>query len=149
MIRGLAEMTDTVGCTDVPVFPRPVRRNPELIDDRLYDSVSREKHYEKAGGTPDKASVEQREQRAAEIFSITTEGFDDSGVVLETDLRYRTGIASSTVSVAHDRSASAIVFTPRGGSRWRKLVTGDVTHNLVRSSDIPILIVPEHDESAV
>ena len=37
---------------------------------------------EKAGGAPDKASVEQREQRAAEIFSIITEEFDDSGVVL-------------------------------------------------------------------
>ena len=145
MIRGLAEMTDTVGCTDVPVFRRPVRRHPELIDDRPYDSVSHEKHYEKAGGAPDKPSVEQREQRAAEIFSITTEGFDDSGMVLETDLRYRTDIASSTASAAHDRRAGAIAFTPRGGSRWRKLVTGDVTHNLVRSSGIPV--PPDREES--
>jgi nucleotide-binding universal stress UspA family protein len=56
-------------------------------------------------------------------------------------------IASSIISAAHDRSASAIVFTPRGESRWRKLVTGDVMHNLVRSSDIPILVLPERDES--
>ena len=102
---------------------------------------------EKAGGAPDKASVEQREQLAAEIFSIITEGFDGSGVVLETDLRYGTDIASSIVRTAYDRSASAIAFTPRGGSRWRKLVTGDVTHNLVRSSDIPVPVPPDREES--
>ena len=102
---------------------------------------------EKAGGAPDKASVEQREQRAAEIFSIIAEGFDDSGIGLETDLRYGTDIASSIVGAAHDRSASAIVFPPRGGSRWRKLLTGDVTHNLVRSSDVPILVLPDREES--
>ena len=104
---------------------------------------------EKAGGAPDKASVEQREQRAAEIFSIITEEFDGSGVVLETDLRYGTDIASSIVGAAHDRSASVIVFPPRGGSRWRKLLTGDVTHNLVRSSDIPILVLPDREESEI
>jgi nucleotide-binding universal stress UspA family protein len=102
---------------------------------------------QKAGGAPDKSSVEQREQRAAEIFSIITEAFDDSGVVIETDLRYGTDIASSIVGTAHDRGASAIVFTPRGGSRWRKLLTGDVTHNLVLSSDVPILVLPDCGES--
>ena len=30
------QRTRTVGCTDVPVFRRPVRRNPELIDNRPY-----------------------------------------------------------------------------------------------------------------
>jgi nucleotide-binding universal stress UspA family protein len=102
---------------------------------------------EKAGGAPDKASVEQLELRAEEIFSIITEGFNDTNVVLETDLRYGTDIASAIVGAAHDRCANAILFTPRGGSRWRKLLTGDVTHNLVRSSDIPILVLPDREET--
>jgi nucleotide-binding universal stress UspA family protein len=102
---------------------------------------------EKAGGAPDKASVEQREQRAEEIFRIVAGEFDGSEIVLETDLRYGTDIASSIVDAAHDSNASTIVFTPRGGSRWRKLLTGDVTHNLVRSSDIPILVLPDREVS--
>ena len=104
---------------------------------------------EKAGGAPDTASVGQHEQRVAEVCPIITERFDGSGVVLKTDRRCGTGIASSIVGAAHDRSASAIVFPPRGGNRWRKLVTGDVTHPLVQSSDIPILVLPDREESEV
>ena len=100
-----------------------------------------------AGGALDKASIEQCGPRAAEILSVTTDGFDDSGVVLDTDLRYGTDVASSVVGAAHDRSASATVLTPRGRNRWRKLVTGDVTHELVRSSDVPILIPPDREGS--
>ena len=92
-------------------------------------------------------ALEQLELRAEEIFSIITEGFNDTNIVLETDLRYGTDIASAIVGAAHDRCASAILFTPRGGSRWRKLLTGDVTHNLVRSSDIPILVLPDREET--
>lgn len=101
---------------------------------------------EKAGGPPDNASLEQREQRAVEVFSIVTEGFADSGVVLESELRYGTDIASTVVDAADDRSARGIVFTPRGGRRWRKLLTGDVTHNIVRSSGIPIVVLPDREE---
>ena len=49
----------------------------------------------------------------------------------------------------HPPITDAIVFTPRGGSRWRKLVTGDVTHNLVRSSDFPILVLPDREGKEV
>jgi hypothetical protein len=31
--------SDTVGCTDVPVFRRPVRRNPELIYNRPHHTI--------------------------------------------------------------------------------------------------------------
>jgi nucleotide-binding universal stress UspA family protein len=100
---------------------------------------------EKAGGAPDKASVAQREQHASEVYEVATEGFEDTGVTLETDLRYGTDVAATIIEAAHDNDASAIVFTPRGGSRWRKLLSGDVTHNLVNHSDVPILVLPDSE----
>ena len=101
---------------------------------------------EKAGGPPDNASLERREQRAVEVFSMVTEGFADSGVIVEPELRYGTDIASSIVDAAHERSASGIVFTPRGGRRWRELLTGDVAHDIVRRSDVPIVVLPDREE---
>jgi len=102
---------------------------------------------EKAGGAPDKASVEQRKQFARDIFAVVTDGLADTDITLETELRYGTDIASALIDAAHELDASAIVFTPRGGSRWRKLLTGDVTHNLVNNSDIPILALPDREVS--
>ena len=81
-----------------------------------------------------------------EVFSIVTEGFAYSGGVVESELRYGTDIASTVGDAAHDRSASGIVFTPRGGRRWRRLLTGDVTHNILRSSGIPIVVLPDREE---
>jgi len=100
---------------------------------------------EKAGGGPDKASVAQREQYAADVFEVVADGFDGTGVTFETDLRYGVDIAASIIGAAYDHDATGIIFTPRGGSRWRKLLTGDVTHNLVRDSDVPILVLPDRE----
>lgn len=102
---------------------------------------------EKAGGALDKASVEQRERTARDIFDIVGEGLSATDIALETEILYGTDVASTLIESAHDIDASAIVFTPRGGSRWQKLLTGDVTHKLVENSDIPILVLPDQEES--
>ena len=102
---------------------------------------------EKAGGAPDKASAEQLGLRAEKSFSIVAEEFDNTNVVLDTDLHYGSDIASAVVGAAYDRWASAALCTPRGGSRWRKLLTGDITPSLVRSNDIPILVLPDREET--
>lgn len=102
---------------------------------------------EKAGGAPDKASVEQREQYAEEVFGVVTDRPRGTEVTLETALHYGTDIAATIAEAANDTAASAIAFTPRGGSRWRKLLTGDVTHNLVENADIPILVLPDREVS--
>lgn len=101
---------------------------------------------EKAAGALDKASVEQREQDAESIFAVVTEGLADTEVSLETRILYGSDVAATIIEAAHDVDASAIVFTPRGGGRWAKLLSGDITHELVADSDVPVLVLPDQAE---
>ena len=101
---------------------------------------------EKAGGAPDKASVEQREEHAEEIFATVREAFADAGVPVETRLAFGTDVAETIFKVAADEDATAVAFTPRGGSRWVKLLTGDVALSLTSDSELPVIVLPNHAE---
>lgn len=100
---------------------------------------------EKAGGAPDKAGVEQREQEAEKIFSAVERGFESHLPVagLETDLRFGTDVAETIFKTAADHGATAIVITPRGGSRWVRLLTGDVALDIVTRTDRPVVVLPD------
>lgn len=103
---------------------------------------------EKAGGAPDKASVEQAEEEAKDAFEAFGDVLSSSGVPYETEIRYGTDVAETIIETAADVDASAIVFTPRGGSRWVRLLTGDVSLSLVSHSDRPVVVLPDvEDES--
>jgi len=97
---------------------------------------------EKAGGAPDKASVEQREQAAEEAFAVVRDALGDQTDV-ETTIRYDTDVADAIFAAAADVDATAIVFTPRGGSRWVRLLTGDVALDLVTETDRPVVVLPD------
>lgn len=102
---------------------------------------------EKAGGALDKASVEQREMAAREIFSIIADGLDETGVAVETGILYGTDVAGTIIDAAHESDATAIVFTPREDSRWKKLLSGDVSYKLLNKTDVPILVLPDREGS--
>lgn len=102
---------------------------------------------EKAGGAPDKASVEQREGRAEEIFEIVTDRFAEAGIDVETQLLYGTDVAQTIIDAAAERDASAIVITPRTASRWRRLLTGDTALSLMTNTDRPLVVVPDPEDS--
>lgn len=101
---------------------------------------------EKAGGAPDKASVEQRELDAEEMFAAMAERLGYSTDALDTEILYGTNIAEAIIDGAHEVDATAIVFTPRGASRWMNVLTEDVTTGLIDESDIPILVLPDIPE---
>jgi|GEM_PF-143068 len=101
---------------------------------------------EKAGGAPDKASVEQREKAAEEAFSTLQRHLGD-GIELDTEIRYGTDVADAVFEAAADADASAIVITPRGGSRWIQLLTGDVALSLVTETDRPVVVLPDEPRS--
>lgn len=102
---------------------------------------------EKAGGAPDKASVEQREAIAKEIFDEMRGALGETHD-LETDLRYGTDIAETIFAAAAEDDATAIVITPRGGSRWIQLLTGDISLDLVMNTDRPVVVLPDVEAEA-
>lgn len=100
---------------------------------------------EKAGGAPDKAGVSQREERAEQIFEHCHTVLDESTASLETEILYGTGVAETLLDHARSIDASAIVFTPRGASRWVKLLTGSVAENILTGTDRPVIVLPQED----
>ncbi|MFD1585602.1 universal stress protein [Halorientalis brevis] len=99
---------------------------------------------EKAGGAPDKASVEQREEEAERIFEIVHEELDDA-VDVDTRIDYGTDVAETIFAAADEENATSVVFTPRGGSRWMRLLTGDVALDLITKRDRPVVVLPDGD----
>lgn len=102
---------------------------------------------EKAGGAPDKASVAQREEYAEEMFAIVGEIFTAAGIPHEFQILYGTDVADRIIAAADESDASSITYTPRGGSHWKRLLTGDVARKLMENSDRPVIVLPDVTEA--
>jgi nucleotide-binding universal stress UspA family protein len=135
-------MTDLFERVVLPVAsPEDARGTCRAVRDYLTGSVVAVHVIEKAGGAPDKAGVEQREEYAEEIFDEVRDCFD--GDRIETEIRYGTDVAETIFDAAADHDASAIVITPRGGSRWIRLLTGDVALDIVTQTNRPVVVLPD------
>ncbi|MFB6141096.1 MAG: universal stress protein [Halosimplex sp.] len=120
------------------------RATARALGGRELGSVLAVHVVEKAGGAPDKAGVEQREAVAEEAFTALRAHLGDR-TDLETDIRYGTDVADAIFAAADEFDATAIVITPRGGSRWIRLLTGDVALSLVTETDRPVVVLPDVD----
>jgi nucleotide-binding universal stress UspA family protein len=89
------------------------------------------------------ASEEEWETFAQEAFDAFADHF---GREVETEIRHGTDISETIVETAEDLDASGILFVPRGGSRWRQLMSGDVARELVSESTCPVVALPRQDE---
>jgi len=119
----------------------------DAIDDE-HPTIHAVHVIEKAGGAPDKAGVEQREERAARIFDRVDTRLADESVTLETEILYGTDVAATVLDRARDLDATAIVFTPRGANRWLKLLSGDVERKLLSQADRPLVVLPRSDQES-
>jgi nucleotide-binding universal stress UspA family protein len=133
-------MTDLFERVVLPVAsPEDARATCAAVEPYLTGEAVAIHVIEKAGGAPDKAGVEQREEFAAETF----EAVRDCLGGVETEIRYGTDVAETIFEAASDHDASAIVITPRGGSRWLRLLTGDVALDIVTETDRPVVVLPD------
>ena len=104
---------------------------------------------EKAGGAPEKVSVEQCDQYAEEVYETFIGVLPEQWSTIRFQTLYGRDVAASISDGAEGAEATVIAFTPRGGSRWVRLVTGDRARTLVENSDIPVISLPEQPTSIV
>ena len=97
---------------------------------------------EKAGGAPDKASVEQREAYAQEIFERVTDRLEGHAGTVETAILFGTDVVETISEAAVERDVDAVVFEPRAGNRFVELLTGDVARRLVKQASVPVVALP-------
>lgn len=100
---------------------------------------------EKAGGSIDKAPVAQREDEAAAAFEQFRANLGDH--VVESEILYDTDVTDAVFEAADTIGASAVVISPRGGSRWVQLLTGDVALEMITENDRPVVVLPDVEPS--
>jgi nucleotide-binding universal stress UspA family protein len=100
---------------------------------------------EKAGGAPDKASVEQREEYADGIFEAGREVLDEAGADIETDDRvvFGTSIAGAVFDLCDEIDASSVALVPRKSNRLLDLLVGGRMDAFVQDNNVPVVVLPD------
>jgi nucleotide-binding universal stress UspA family protein len=140
-------VTDLLSDVLVPIANEEVAEQTAVMA-REYlrdDSEARVLHVVQDEDAFADASDEEWEAFAEEAFDAFREGF---GREVTTELRHGTDVTDTIVATAEDVGASAVLFVPRGGSRWRQLMSGDVARELVSESTVPVVALPRPDEDA-
>lgn len=99
---------------------------------------------EKGGGVPDKTPVAQSEQIAEESFAAVRSVFPGAN----DHIVYRRDIVAAIFDAAEAVNASAIAFRSRGGNRFVKFLSGDLSLKLVTQADRPVIALPRTDDDA-
>lgn len=102
---------------------------------------------EKGEGVPDKAAPSQQEEFAEQAYEAFLEVFPDGWGNVRFVSLYGRDVAKTIIEGAAEADATVIAFTPRGGSRWKRLITGDVARKLIDTSGIPVISLPEQPTS--
>jgi nucleotide-binding universal stress UspA family protein len=98
----------------------------------------------KGEGAPDEASVEQREGFAEEAYQVFYDELPDAVSVTPLTL-YGRDVGATIVEGALDADATVIAYTPRGMSRWMKLLTGSVSSDIIENGELPVLVLPDEE----
>jgi nucleotide-binding universal stress UspA family protein len=96
-------------------------------------------HVIETASPPDDA----HETGAEETFAAAREACGAAEITVDTRLEYGAEVPETVFAVADEVDATTIVFTPRAGSRWSKLLSGDVANTLVNESERPVVVLPD------
>lgn len=102
---------------------------------------------EKAGGAPDKAPLPAREEQAERIFRLVEQHAETFAYDLDTRLVYGTDVLESLFDAAVEADATSILFVPRPEGRLTRLLSGNISSQLILNSPVPVITLPSPSAS--
>lgn len=118
------------------------RKTAQILESYDPELITVTHVIEKAGGAPDKLSVEQAEQHAAASFAAFRQVIPDA----ESELTYNQNVVEAIFELAATIDATAIAFRPRQGGRLVKFLSGDTALKLVSEAARPVIALPSNSD---
>lgn len=80
--------------------------------------------------------------RGDQALQLLTEGLREQGVICEGVMLFSDDTAKAILNTARARNCSLIVLGLTGKGVLKRLIAGDVPANLIRQTELPVLLCP-------
>ncbi|HEX7009172.1 MAG TPA: universal stress protein [Phycisphaeraceae bacterium] len=85
-------------------------------------------------------------QRGEQTLALLTDGLRQAGIPAEGVMLFSDDTAKAILNTARARQCSFIVLGLTGRGVLKRLIAGDVPGNLIRQTDLPVLLCPANWE---
>ena len=80
--------------------------------------------------------------RGEQTLKLLVDALLEAGLEAEPILLFSDDVAKALLNTAHARGCTLIVLGLTGKSMFKRLIRGDVPGNIIRQTDIPVLLFP-------
>ena len=88
-------------------------------------------------------------QRGEETLKFLTDGLRDAEIRAEAIMLFSDDIPKAILNTAKARDCTLIVLGLTSKTMWQRLLEGNVPANIIRQSDLPVLLCPANWSGAV
>ena len=81
-------------------------------------------------------------QRGEQTLKLLTQGLREAGIAAESVMLLSDDTAKAILNTARARQCTVIVLGLTGRGVFKRLIAGDVPSNLIRQTDLPVLLCP-------
>ncbi|MEX0886991.1 MAG: universal stress protein [Phycisphaeraceae bacterium] len=81
-------------------------------------------------------------QRGEQTLTLLTDSLREAGIVAESVMLLSDDTAKAILNTARARECTVIVLGLTGRGVFKRLIAGDVPSNLIRQTDLPVLLCP-------
>jgi nucleotide-binding universal stress UspA family protein len=87
--------------------------------------------------------------RGEQTLKLMTDGLREAGIEAEGIMLFSDDTSKAILNTAHARNCTMIILGLTGKGVLKRLIAGDVPGNLIRQTDLPVLLCPANWAGAI